>query len=722
MLTGNFQISSSMLDEKLKAVSDEAEAKKLKKILILLSDTGGGHRASAGALEDALNQIYGSDALQITILDIWTDYGNWPFNSFVAVYRFASENPWCWKMLYQSSCSPISRSLFLSSGYAVSGANFGRVFRSLNPDLVISVHPLCQHVPLQIMAEMERTSGSSMVAPPFVTVVTDLGAAHPTWFHPRATRVYVPSDSIRQTALIEGVKPSRIQQFGLPLRRAFWKNPDCSKEETRLKLGLKTTWKTCLIIGGGEGVGGLDDITSCVIEAFLLSDEEALTRISKITSSPHFRLLPKHQSRDVELQIIIVCGKNEHTRRRVLNEITRLTINYTDTSQIILDDRSKTFIGPGGLNHSTTQQQHTGTITDQSVTAGGVKNWSIFRSLASNTSTREQVSEDSIGDGRVGKSGGGIALKSLWTNLTKGKINEKKGVNYGSSTGADGNILGSVRSGRSPFRDGLLRVGNRSASEDCRNIEKVADRIGERRMSRPLEAPGSSSSSFEFLKYRSGSSNLENGSVSVPIIKEASLFETVEFEENDCEKFVHTTGCKQAGKTVRCVVYGFASNMDELMAASDLLITKAGPGTIVEATTRGLPMILSSYLPGQEEGNVAYVIENKFGTYCIDPNKIGLIAREWLTNPIYKTKLKNMAIRAINSANPTASLQIAKDLAYFLHIPIIGEPIFTNQTHFTSDDEDNSSSSSSNSHSGGDDSESGHPESGHSSIAQSINR
>lgn len=40
--------------------------------------------------------------------------------------------------------------------------------------------------------------------------------------------------------------------------------------------------------------------------------------------------------------------------------------------------------------------------------------------------------------------------------------------------------------------------------------------------------------------------------------------------------------------------------MDEWMGAVDCIITKAGPGTIAEAMVRGLPIMLSTFLPGQE--------------------------------------------------------------------------------------------------------------------------
>ena len=51
---------------------------------------------------------------------------------------------------------------------------------------------------------------------------------------------------------------------------------------------------------------------------------------------------------------------------------------------------------------------------------------------------------------------------------------------------------------------------------------------------------------------------------------------------------------------VKVSVQGFVSNMEDFMAASDCIVTKAGPGTIAEAMCRGLPTMLSCFLPGQE--------------------------------------------------------------------------------------------------------------------------
>ena len=57
-------------------------------------------------------------------------------------------------------------------------------------------------------------------------------------------------------------------------------------------------------------------------------------------------------------------------------------------------------------------------------------------------------------------------------------------------------------------------------------------------------------------------------------------------------------------------VQGFVDNMEEWMAACDIVITKAGPGTIAESLIMGLPILLNGFVPCQEAGNVPFVVEN----------------------------------------------------------------------------------------------------------------
>jgi 1,2-diacylglycerol 3-beta-galactosyltransferase len=53
----------------------------------------------------------------------------------------------------------------------------------------------------------------------------------------------------------------------------------------------------------------------------------------------------------------------------------------------------------------------------------------------------------------------------------------------------------------------------------------------------------------------------------------------------------------------RLTVTGFTRQMADWLRSCDLVVTKAGPGTIAEATCCGAPLLLTSHLPGQEAGN-----------------------------------------------------------------------------------------------------------------------
>ena len=64
-------------------------------------------------------------------------------------------------------------------------------------------------------------------------------------------------------------------------------------------------------------------------------------------------------------------------------------------------------------------------------------------------------------------------------------------------------------------------------------------------------------------------------------------------------------------------VLGFTDKIPELMRAADLLVTKAGPGTLAEANAAQLPVVVYDYVPGQERGNVEFVRHNGIGEVAI---------------------------------------------------------------------------------------------------------
>ena len=109
---------------------------------------------------------------------------------------------------------------------------------------------------------------------------------------------------------------------------------------------------------------------------------------------------------------------------------------------------------------------------------------------------------------------------------------------------------------------------------------------------------------------------------------------------------------------VHCV--GFVTNMPEWMRAADVIITKAGPGTICEALACGLPIVLSGYLPGQETGNVTFVEQTGVGVLRRHPGEIVHTLREWLAPG--NDALARYAARAREQARPYAAIDIARIL------------------------------------------------------------
>jgi 1,2-diacylglycerol 3-beta-galactosyltransferase len=104
-------------------------------------------------------------------------------------------------------------------------------------------------------------------------------------------------------------------------------------------------------------------------------------------------------------------------------------------------------------------------------------------------------------------------------------------------------------------------------------------------------------------------------------------------------------------------IYGFTRDMPDLMAAADVLVTKAGPGTISEAFIAGLPLILYSRLPGQEEGNVTYVVDEGAGVWAPHTHQMVETLRAWLYHPELRLET---AANARRLARPTAAREIAR--------------------------------------------------------------
>ena len=108
--------------------------------------------------------------------------------------------------------------------------------------------------------------------------------------------------------------------------------------------------------------------------------------------------------------------------------------------------------------------------------------------------------------------------------------------------------------------------------------------------------------------------------------------------------------------------------MPDLMRAADVLVTKAGPGTIAEALNAGLPIILYAKLPGQEDGNVSFVVEERLGVWAPSPARVVRALTRWVCKPDVRGRFAANCRRA---ARPEAARQIARAIGEVLEfIPI----------------------------------------------------
>jgi 1,2-diacylglycerol 3-beta-galactosyltransferase len=166
-----------------------------KKILILMSDTGGGHRASAEAIAEAVAHLYG-DEIEVRIIDAWRYCVPWPLNQIPNAYPWlVSDGLWLWNALWRTDNRTWSPQVVSRIFTPLVRRSTIKLFRAEAPDLVVTVHPIINHIPLRILRQILKTDI------PYVTVVTDMVTAHPSWFCPQADYCTVPTQAAQQRAL-----------------------------------------------------------------------------------------------------------------------------------------------------------------------------------------------------------------------------------------------------------------------------------------------------------------------------------------------------------------------------------------------------------------------------------------------------------------------------------------------------------------------------------------
>jgi 1,2-diacylglycerol 3-beta-galactosyltransferase len=104
-------------------------------------------------------------------------------------------------------------------------------------------------------------------------------------------------------------------------------------------------------------------------------------------------------------------------------------------------------------------------------------------------------------------------------------------------------------------------------------------------------------------------------------------------------------------------IEGFVTDMAYWMRAADVMVTKAGPNLLCEAFLCALPVVLFAAVPGQEEGNVTYVVEHGAGVWAPRPRKAAEAVAALLADP---ERRREMAARSAALAGPEAAERIAR--------------------------------------------------------------
>ena len=355
------------------------------KLLIVYSDTGGGHKASATAICAAFEHLVPGQ-IEVKLVDVIEQYSLWPANR---TYKFFTDYPWLWGTIYKTTKhtharsapietdshgaqsrdsiptthsppskspeTPASKARAISRELANASTRytetpkstlvehlldpasslepfllegFIRCIQEERPDMIMSVHPILQ--------SSERATSSHLKDGrqiPFVTVVTDLGEAHPWWFNKRVNRLFVPTHEMKHQGVQVGIKQEHIHVTGLPLRQAFW-FVDVSRERQvslRQSLGLDPRRPLVLLMGGGDGMGKLNECALSFLDLLAaptlppagLDMQVYLSLESKPPACGQARVhclyVPRH---DAHLlckceQVVIICGNNSGLQQKL---------------------------------------------------------------------------------------------------------------------------------------------------------------------------------------------------------------------------------------------------------------------------------------------------------------------------------------------------------------------------------------------------------------------
>jgi len=116
---------------------------------------------------------------------------------------------------------------------------------------------------------------------------------------------------------------------------------------------------------------------------------------------------------------------------------------------------------------------------------------------------------------------------------------------------------------------------------------------------------------------------------------------------------------KMATNNKNIKVYGYIDFIYKLMSISSIIITKPGGLTCAEALSKKLPMLLISPIPGQEQRNAFYLINNGAAAFSRSIQYFEIVFKQILSN---EQRIQHMKLACSFLAKPNSSIEIANFL------------------------------------------------------------
>ena len=251
-----------------------------KRILFLMSDTGGGHRAAAEAIRDGLYSKYGEDTIDVELLDVFRA-SHFPMNYMPEFYPWLIEHSKeSWGLGYKMLNTKRRVAVMSRTFYIANARRFKKMVRERPVDVVVSVHSIVAR-PMFRAFEMvfkER--------PPMITVVTDLVSTHAFWYDKRADFMMLPTEAAYERGLELGIPADKMKITGLPVNPRFMDSL-VGQEQARDALGWQQGVPTILMVAGGDGMGPLYDTARAI------------------------------NARKLDCQLVVIAGRNKHLKARL---------------------------------------------------------------------------------------------------------------------------------------------------------------------------------------------------------------------------------------------------------------------------------------------------------------------------------------------------------------------------------------------------------------------